>query len=99
MPSRAGSQNKNRQFLMNRMKDMLGDDFDPVVNMAKNAAKIQEIADVEGSIENYSDALSAWDKVAPYVAAKLKAVEISQAVDDETGETKEWKITVKKADA
>lgn len=108
----AGSTNKNSVFLLKRMQDMLGEDFDPVVNMARNAAKLQAIADEvledekvltdaeSGTLITYAESLvnanKEWERIAPYVAAKLKAVEISQGTDPETGEAKEWKITVVK---
>lgn len=111
MPSRLGSANKNRQFLLNRMKDMLGEDFDPVIQMAKNAVKLQQIADenlancgyiedAEGKeIMTYAESLinanKEFERVAPYIAPKLKAVEISQE-EGEDGKPKEWKIQVVK---
>lgn len=45
MPSRAGSPNKNKQFLLNRLQDMYGDDFHPIMKMAENAVTLQKIAD------------------------------------------------------
>lgn len=45
MASRKGIPNKNKAFLMKRLKEQLGDDFDPVINAAKNAARMQKIAD------------------------------------------------------
>lgn len=32
-----GSLNKNKQYLWKRLQEILGDDFDPVINMAENA--------------------------------------------------------------
>ena len=71
---------------------MLGSEFEPVMKMAENASKLQEIADKrlanDGYIEDaegneimtYAESLinanKEWERVAPYVAAKLKAVEI-----------------------
>lgn len=52
MASRAGSPNKNKDFLMKRLQDMYGDDFHPIMNMAKNCTVLQTIADdhAEGAI-------------------------------------------------
>ena len=44
MPSRAGSPNKNKAFLLNRLQDMYGDDFHPIMRMAENAALLHEQA-------------------------------------------------------
>lgn len=45
MASRAGSPNKNKAFLLKRLQNMYGDDFNPVLKMAENAVTIQKIAD------------------------------------------------------
>lgn len=42
-----GALDKNKAFLLNRLKDMYGDDFDPVMMAAKNAYEMQEMATVE----------------------------------------------------
>jgi hypothetical protein len=42
----AGIPNKNKAFLMNRLQDMYGKDFHPIMQMAKNASTLQAIADV-----------------------------------------------------
>jgi len=72
---------------------MFGDDFDPIINAAKSALKMQEIADAmcddsaEGHVENMATAqdklsahklcVDAWDKIGNYVTPKLKATEIT----------------------
>lgn len=43
--SRAGSPNKNKQRLLNALKNEYGEDFEPVMQMAKNASRLQAIAD------------------------------------------------------
>lgn len=45
MGSRAGCANRNKEFLLNRLKDMYGKDFDPIINMAQNCLVLQKIAD------------------------------------------------------
>ena len=77
MGSRAGVPNKNKQFLLNRLQDMYGDDFHPIIRMAENAlclhmkaTETQEVADLKASIDG-------WDKIAQYTEPKLKAVEIT----------------------
>lgn len=76
MASRKGIPNKNKQFLMKRLQDMLGDDFDPVVRMAETAVKMSEIAELSRDIEDYKDCITAWDKIAKYTTPALKAVEV-----------------------
>lgn len=81
MASRAGSPNKNKQFLLNRLQDMFGEDFDPVINAAQNAIRMQEIAsDASDPIDEFNqrkECVNAWDKIAQYVTPKLKSVELS----------------------
>lgn len=94
MGSRAGCQNKNKEFLLNRLKDMYGKDFDPILKMAQNCLTLQTIADkcakgmraedldskaVVDASSSAIDAIAAWDKVAQYVQPKLKAVELTGA--------------------
>lgn len=44
MPSRLGPTNKNKRFLLNRLQDMYGDDFNPILRMAENATTLHRIA-------------------------------------------------------
>lgn len=92
MGSRAGSPNKNKEFLLKRLKDMYGNDFDPIVKMAGNCVVLQRIADghANGMISLDVDskviidasssaktAIDGWDKVAQYTESKLKAIELT----------------------
>lgn len=92
MGSRAGCANKNKEFLFNRLKDMYGDDFDPIIKMAQNCLTLQTIADdhakgkftidadsktIIGASSSAIDAIAAWDRVAKYVQPQLKAVELT----------------------
>lgn len=81
MPSRKGSPNKNRQFALNKLKEVFGNDFDPVIRMAENAVELQKIALTEKEPKTIKDALDGWDKVAAYTSPKLKAVELSGGLD------------------
>lgn len=79
MPSRQGSPNKNKAFLLDRLKKMYGDDFDPIINACKNAIRMSEMAN-DGGEEEFNmrkECVNAWDKIAHYVTPKLKAVEMS----------------------
>lgn len=81
MAGREGVPNRNKQFLLKRLQDMYGDDFDPIIRAAESAAAMQKAAkeldaeDPEKRISAYRECVTAWDKVANYVTPKLKAVE------------------------
>lgn len=38
------SEDKNRKFLLNRLQDMYGADFDPIMKAAENAMEMQNLA-------------------------------------------------------
>lgn len=42
--TRKGVPNKNKTFLLNRLKDTYGDDFSPVLKMAEQAQNLHELA-------------------------------------------------------
>ncbi len=82
MASREGSPNKNKAFLMKRLQDMYGEDFHPIMSMAKNAFEFQRLIDSgekdpDSRGSDLVDANKLWDQIAQYVEPKLKAVEIS----------------------
>lgn len=89
MASRKGVPNKNRDFLMNRLQEMYGDDFDPIMKMAANAKKMEDLAqepetlalEPKDKIEMYNKTNQAWDRVAQYTQPKLKAIELSGEVE------------------
>jgi hypothetical protein len=74
MASRAGSPNKNKAFLLNRLKDMFGKDFDPIIRMSEQAAELHKLARENHDVPSYKASIDAWDKVAVYVEPKLKSV-------------------------
>ena len=43
----ANSSDKNRKFLLNRLQDMYGKDFDPIMMAAKNAKEMNDLAQIE----------------------------------------------------
>jgi len=77
MPRPSGSPNKCKGALKRRLKELLGDDFDPVVSMAEMAIKVHESALASGDIADQKESVNCWDKVAQYIEPKLKAVEIT----------------------
>ena len=64
MASRAGSPNKNKAFLLNRLKDVLGTDFDRIIRMAQQATELHRVAGERGDVKSLKASIDAWDKVA-----------------------------------
>jgi len=83
MPSRKGSLNRNKTFLLNRLQDMYGEDFHPIMKMAEQAVRLHERA-VDGDCQDIKASLDAWDKVAAYTEPKLKATEVDLTSSDGT---------------
>ena len=75
MPSSLGSPNKNKNFLLNRLQDMYGQDFHPIMKMAENAVRLHDIASRNDTIDDLKRSIDAWAKIAKYTEPKLKAVE------------------------
>jgi hypothetical protein len=67
----------NEKFLLNRLKGMYGENFDPIMKMAENAKKLQEIAErEEASSNDFIDANKEWERIAQFTSPKLKSMEI-----------------------
>lgn len=88
MPSRAGSLNKNTKFLTNKLKEMYGKDFDPIIRAAENAVRMQQIADqsTDDEFMQRKECVNAWEKIGQYCSPKLKAIEVSGEVATMTHE-------------
>ena len=72
-----GALGKNKAFLLNRLKDLYGKGFDPVMKMAEQAATLDQLALEDPSVTNQKESIHAWGKIAEFVTPKLKATEIS----------------------
>jgi hypothetical protein len=77
-----GLPNKNKQFLLKRLQEMYGDDFHPILNMAKNAYEFQQTVDDKSGEPEFRgrdliEANKLWEGIAQYVEPKLKAIEHS----------------------
>tara|TARA_R110000787_G_scaffold138135_1_gene251797 strand:+ start:278 stop:574 length:297 start_codon:yes stop_codon:yes gene_type:complete len=72
-----GATGRNKKFLLNRLQDMYGDDFHPIMSAAKNAYEMNKIAEQTGDIQDHERASKAWDRIAEYTEPRLKAVEHS----------------------
>ena len=82
----AGVPNKNKRSLKRLLKEQYGEDFHPIMQMAKNADRAQKLIDAyEGDEQTLfaglKFAVDAWDKIAQYTEPKLKAVEVSGSID------------------
>ena len=76
MPSRAGSPNRNKNFLMSRLQSMYGKDFHPILRLADNAVRLDEMAKESNDVTAIRASVDAWDRIAQYTEPKLKAVEV-----------------------
>ena len=67
--------NRNKKYLLNRLRDMYGDDFDPILKMAEGADALQrEVGNSEQPDPHMvKSAIDAWEKVAQYTEPKMKA--------------------------
>ena len=77
--------NRHSQFIFERLKEMLGEDFDPVVQIGKNAMSMQ--SDIDGGF--CSDAFQArkdvnqeWERCAKFLVPTLKAQSIDLGGSD-----------------
>lgn len=71
-----GTVAKNHQFLLNRLQDMYGKDWNPILKAAEMATRMHLVAEQSEEMADMKASVDAWDKVAQYIAPKLKAVEI-----------------------
>ena len=70
-----GSPNEKKQFLLNRLQDMYGQDFHPIMKMADNAVRLHDIASKNDNIDDLKRFNDAWDRIAKYTEPKLEAVD------------------------
>ena len=71
-----GAVGKNKAFLMSRLQDMYGEQFHPILRIAENANRLDELSRVENDVTTIKAATDAWAKIAEYTEAKLSAVTI-----------------------
>lgn len=88
MSGKAGMTNRNKQFLLNRLRVMYGEDFEPVMKMAGNAAFLQGIADEHQNgysvlYESTSDELKEVGGPATLDDIKAKAIAASKEANYE----------------
>lgn len=77
MASRKGCPNRNKKFLLDRLQDMYGDDFNPVLRMAEQASRLHEMSKCSEDLGLIKSSLDAWDRVARYVVPQIKAQDIA----------------------
>ena len=73
----AGASNKNKAFLMDRLRDMYGEDFHPIMRMAENAVTLHDQARGTMNTADLKLSIDAWDRIAQYTEPKLKASEVN----------------------
>ena len=71
-----GAVGKNKAFLMSRLQDMYGERFHPILRIAENANRLDELSRVENDVATIKAATDAWAKIAEYTEPKLSAVTI-----------------------
>jgi len=81
MPSRKGSPNRNKNFLMSRLQSMYGSDFHPIMKLAENAHKLDSMCQDNPDTATIKASVTAWDLLAQYTEPKLKAVEVKSDND------------------
>ena len=91
MPSRKGSPNKPKRLLVTRLEKAYGKQFHPILRLAENAVRLDEIAKETNDVAAIKAAVEAWDKIGSYTEPKLKAVEIQQ-------ESNELVVTINRKD-
>ena len=74
-----GTPNRNNAFLMRKLKDMFGKDFDPILKAAEMAVNIHAVAESTRDMADMKASVDAWDKVAQYVTPRLKAVDVQDS--------------------
>ena len=67
---------KNRAYLMNKLRDMYGDDWNPLIKMCEACVEIEQIAKNNPSMENYEKVIANFGKVAEFITPKLRSQEI-----------------------
>ena len=67
---------KNRAFIHKKLQQMMGKDFNPVIEMVKQAVKLDELVEQEPSIINCEKSIHSWSRVAEYLTPKLRSQEI-----------------------
>lgn len=78
-----GSMTRSKERLLKALQKEYGEEFEPVMQMARNAHQIQKIVDemvaatmdFEELLQLLTQAINAWDRIAKYTTPTLKAVE------------------------
>ena len=51
------------------------DDFHPIMKMAEDGVRLNEITSGKDTIDDWKRSIDAWDRIAKYTELKLKAVD------------------------
>ena len=73
---------RNEKFLLTRLKSMYGEDFDPIIQIAENATRLQaaimkriEDGTADSDLSALIEANKEWERMAQFTHPKLKTVE------------------------
>ena len=69
-----GSLSKNSKYLLNRLKEMYGKDFEPILKMAENADTMQKVVNAIAEQAFDTDGTIIEDKLLPLLAALEKSI-------------------------
>ena len=72
---------KNKRFLLNRLQDMYGKDFHPIMKTAENAMTLHELASKTKAMNDLSRSIDVWDRIAKYTEPKSKAMDCHHEED------------------
>jgi hypothetical protein len=71
-----GALDKNKKFLLAKLKDMYGDQFDPVMRAAELVDKMHK--ELDNNPELIPIVIDKWLKVAEFTNGKVSAITLSQ---------------------
>ena len=71
-----GTPNRPSQFLMHRLQEAYGKDFDPVVRAAEAAVELHAVAMETRTVTDLTAAVAAWDRIAGYCTPRLKSISV-----------------------
>ncbi len=75
-------QGKNRVYLHNKLKEMFGDEFEPILRASEQALRLHAMAMDSDDSKVVKDSIDAWIRINKFFLPELKAVEHSQDPDN-----------------
>ena len=75
-----GSVNKNRAFLIKKLKEMFREDFDPILRASEQATRLHAMAMDSDDSKTVKDSVDSWLKIGEFVMPKMRAMEMTPSV-------------------